>query len=71
MAMPAAATQIRTIEDATQFARIERARSQLLATALADALAEAKAKGPDACERIEKILGKAREQHLIHLRERA
>ena len=66
MAIPA--NQIRTLQDAGAAVGIMRARAQLLATALADALAEAQANQPGACERIVKILEPARERHLQFLR---
>lgn len=62
------AQQFRTIEDATSAAGIMKARMQLLATAMADALAEAQANQPGACERITRILGPARENYLKYLR---
>jgi hypothetical protein len=66
MATPA--NQIRTLEDAGTAVGIMKARMQLLATAMADALAEAQANQPGACERITRILGPARERHLQFLR---
>lgn len=58
----------RTIDDAG--VGIMKARMQLLATAMADALAEAQANKPGACERISQILAPARERHLQFLREK-
>lgn len=63
------AQQFRTIDDAGTAVGIMKARMQLLATAMADALAEAQANQPGACNRISQILGPARERHLQFLRE--
>lgn len=66
MAVPA--QQFRTIDDAGTALGIMKARMQLLATAMADALAEAQGNQPGACERIAGILGPARERYLQYLR---
>lgn len=67
MAVPA--QQFRTIDAAGTAVSIMKARMQLLATAMADALAEAQANQPGACGRIVQILGPAREDYLKRLRE--
>jgi hypothetical protein len=66
--MAAPASHIRTLDDAGTAVGIMKARMQLLATAMADALAEAQANQPGACERIARILEPARERHLQFLR---
>lgn len=66
MAVPA--HQLRTLDDAGAAVAIVKARMRLMATAMADALAEAQAAKPGACERIAQILGKARDEHLALLR---
>ncbi len=68
MSIPA--EKFRTLEDAERLVAVAAARRQLIATALADALAEARGKQPGALERIEHILDKARNQHLHFLTER-
>lgn len=57
----------RTIEEASLMVGIERARTRLLATALADALVESRLAGPQACARIVQILEPARDRHLRFL----
>lgn len=58
---------IRTIEDAERLVTVANARRQIVATAMADALAEAKAKQPGALDRVVEILTRARDQHLQFL----
>jgi hypothetical protein len=67
MSVPAA--KFRTVDEADRKISIVKARMRLLATAMADALAEAQANQPGACERISRILGAARITYLQQLRE--
>jgi hypothetical protein len=63
--------QLRTIDDAGAAVSMMKARLQLAGTAMADALAEAQAAQPGALERISRILGKARDEHLVFLKVKA
>jgi hypothetical protein len=57
-----------TVQDATTAAALAKVQMRLMATAMADALAEAQGAQPGACERIVRILGKARDEHLARIR---
>lgn len=59
--------KFRTIEDAERLVTVANARRQMVATALADALAEAQGKQPGALDRVIQILTRARIQHLHFL----
>jgi hypothetical protein len=63
--------QLRTIDDAGAAVSMMKARLQLMATAMADALTEAQGAQPGACERISQILGKARHDHLVFMKVKA
>lgn len=61
--------ELRTIEDAKFAVAATKTRMRLMATALADALAEARQNQPGACDRIVRILEPVRDTHLQLLRE--
>lgn len=62
--------QVRTLKDAEQDAAIANTRLRLVSGAVGDALVEAEANQPGACERIARILRPVREQHLQVVKER-